>query len=224
MGTIFEIWCCDSTKQQRGGRRALDTRDVVELMADLVFTPIADQVMDATYSCYDGACGTGGMLTVAQDRLMSLAEQAGKQVSIHLFGQEINPETYAIAKADMLLKGDGAQAEHISFGSTLSIDQNASRQFDFMLSNPPYGKSWKVERKRWAEEGYSRQPLQRLSGKREQVTMIPRPATANAVPAQQRIQMKKDTALGSRSRRCTTAPRCSRATQAQARATRGVSH
>ena len=75
------------------------------------------------------------MLTVAQDRLLTLAARRGKKVSIHLFGQEINPETYAICKADMLLKGDGEEAEHISFGSTLSLDGNATRQFDFMLSN-----------------------------------------------------------------------------------------
>ena len=85
--------------------------------------------------------GTGGMLTVAQDRLLTLAKRRGKEVAIHLFGQEINPETYAICKADMLLKGDGEEAEHIMYGSTLSDDQHASRQFDFMLSNPPYGKS-----------------------------------------------------------------------------------
>ncbi len=85
------------------------------------------------------------MLTVAQDRLMELAEKAGKKVSIHLFGQEINPETYAIAKSDLLLQGQGDQADHIGFGSTLSNDQFPTYQFDFMLSNPPYGKSWKVD-------------------------------------------------------------------------------
>lgn len=85
------------------------------------------------------------MLTVAQDRLLRLAKSRGKKVSIHLFGQEINPETYAICKADMLLKGDGEEAEHITYGSTLSLDGNPSRQFDFMLSNPPYGKSWKTD-------------------------------------------------------------------------------
>ena len=83
----------------------------------------------------DGACGTGGMLTVAQDRLQTIAAQTGKKVSIHLFGQEINPETYAIAKADMMLKGDGEEAMHIAFGSTLSNDQHATRSFDFMLAN-----------------------------------------------------------------------------------------
>ena len=78
------------------------------------------------------------MLTVAQERLNAVAAQSGKKVSIHLFGQEINPETYAIAKADMMLKGDGEEALHIAFGSTLSSDQHATRTFDFMLANPPY--------------------------------------------------------------------------------------
>ena len=146
MGTIFEelVRKFNEANNEEAGEH-WTPRDVVELMADLVFTPVADKIKDATYSCYDGACGTGGMLTVAQDRLLKLAKENGKQVSIHLFGQEINPETYAICKADMLLKGDGEQAEHIAFGSTLSVDGNASRQFDFMLSNPPYGKSWKTD-------------------------------------------------------------------------------
>ena len=114
-------------------------------MADLIFKPIVHRIQDATYSCYDGASGTGGMLTVAEERLHALAEKQGKKVSIHLFGQETAPETYAIAKADMLLKGEGEQAENIAFGSTLSADQFPTRQFDFMLSNPPYGKTWKVD-------------------------------------------------------------------------------
>ncbi|MCL2321196.1 MAG: SAM-dependent methyltransferase, partial [Oscillospiraceae bacterium] len=89
------------------------------------------------------ACGTGGMLTVSQERLINLAERKNKLVSIHLFGQEINPETYAITRAEMLLKGEGHQADNIAYGSTLSDDRFPSRQFDFMLSNPPYGKAWK---------------------------------------------------------------------------------
>lgn len=146
MGTIFEelIRRFNEENNEEAGEH-WTPRDVVELMADLVFMPIADQIKDATYSCYDGACGTGGMLTVAQKRLEELAQERGKNVSIHLFGQEINPETFAICKADMLMKGDGAEAEHIIFGSTLSLDGNASKQFDFMLSNPPYGKSWKTD-------------------------------------------------------------------------------
>ncbi len=146
MGTIFEelIRRFNEENNEEAGEH-WTPRDVVELMADLAFYPVEDQIKDATYSCYDGACGTGGMLTVAQSRLMTLAARRGKNVSIHLFGQEINPETYAICKADMLLKGDGEEAEHITYGSTLSLDGNPSRQFDFMLSNPPYGKSWKTD-------------------------------------------------------------------------------
>ncbi|WP_417092531.1 type I restriction-modification system subunit M [Megasphaera sp.] len=146
MGTIFEelIRRFNEENNEEAGEH-WTPRDVVELMADLAFYPVEDQIKDATYSCYDGACGTGGMLTVAQARLLKLAAKQSKKVSIHLFGQEINPETYAICKADMLLKGDGEEAEHIAYGSTLSLDGNPSRQFDFMLSNPPYGKSWKTD-------------------------------------------------------------------------------
>ena len=146
MGTIFEelIRKFNEENNEEAGEH-WTPRDVVELMADLVFIPIADKIKDASYSCYDGACGTGGMLTVAQDRLLTLAKRRGKDVAIHLFGQEINPETYAICTADMLLKGDGEEAEHIMYGSTISDDLHASRQFDFMLSNPPYGKSWKTD-------------------------------------------------------------------------------
>ena len=201
MGTIFEelVRKFNEANNEEAGEH-WTPRDVVELMADLVFDPIADQIMDATYSCYDGACGTGGMLTVAQDRLLHLAEESGRQVSIHLFGQEINPETYAIAKADMLLKGDGDQADHIGFGSTLSIDQNASRQFDFMLSNPPYGKSWKVD-------------AEKMGGKKdildsrfnayleggEPLQMIPRSSDGQLLFLLNNVsKMKKDTPLGSR--------------------------
>ena len=146
MGTIFEelIRKFNEENNEEAGEH-WTPRDVVELMADIIFVPIADKIMDASYSCYDGACGTGGMLTVAQDRLQTLAQRRGKDVSIHLFGQEINPETYAICTADLLLKGDGEEAGHIMYGSTLSDDQHASRSFDFMLSNPPYGKSWKTD-------------------------------------------------------------------------------
>jgi len=156
--------------------------------------------MDATYSCYDGACGTGGMLTVAQDRLMTLAQRRGKSVSIHLFGQETVAETFAICKADMLLKGDGEQAEHISFGSTLSSDQNPSRQFDFMLSNPPYGKSWKTDAEKMGgkKEILDTRFNAYLEGG-EQLVMIPRTSDGQLLFLLNNVaKMKKDTPLGSR--------------------------
>lgn len=201
MGTIFEelIRKFNEENNEEAGEH-WTPRDVVELMADLVFLPIADQIKDATYSCYDGCCGTGGMLTVAQERLMTLAARRGKKVSIHLFGQEIQPETYAICKADMLLKGEGEQAEHISYGSTLSLDGNASRQFDFMLSNPPYGKSWKVDAEKMGgkKEILDSRFNAYLEGG-EQLTMIPRVSDGQLLFLLNNVsKMKKDTVLGSR--------------------------
>lgn len=201
MGTIFEelIRKFNEENNEEAGEH-WTPRDVVELMADLVFMPIADQIKDATYSCYDGACGTGGMLTVAQDRLLTLAARRGKKVSIHLFGQEINPETYAICKADMLLKGDGEEAEHISFGSTLSLDGNATRQFDFMLSNPPYGKSWKVDAdKMGGKKEILDSRFNAYLDDGEQLAMIPRVSDGQLLFLLNNVaKMKKDTPLGSR--------------------------
>lgn len=201
MGTIFEelIRKFNEENNEEAGEH-WTPRDVVELMADLVFVPVADKIKDATYSCYDGACGTGGMLTVAQDRLMTLAKRRGKNVSIHLFGQEIQPETYAICKADMLLKGDGDQAEHIAYGSTLSADGNATRQFDFMLSNPPYGKSWKTD----AEKMGGKKDIldSRFNAYLEdetQLSMIPRTSDGQLLFLLNNVsKMKTDTELGSR--------------------------
>ena len=201
MGTVFEelIRRFNEDNNEEAGEH-WTPRDVVELMADLVFIPVADQIKDATYSCYDGACGTGGMLTVAQDRLLHLAQERGKKVSIHLFGQEINPETYAIAKADLLLKGDGEQAEHISFGSTLSADGNPTRQFDFMLSNPPYGKSWKTDADKMGGKKEildSRFNVYLEGG--EVLQMLPRSSDGQLLFLLNNVaKMKKDTALGSR--------------------------
>ncbi len=149
MGSIFEelIRRFNEENNEEAGEH-FTPRDVVKLMADLVFLPIADQIESGTYLVYDGACGTGGMLTVAEERLKELAHEHGKDVSIHLYGQEINPETYAITKADLLLTGEGSEAENIRTSSTLSSDGFPTQKFDFMLSNPPYGKSWKTDLER----------------------------------------------------------------------------
>ena len=149
MGTVFEelIRRFNEENNEEAGEH-FTPRDVVQLMARLVFEPIADEVTSGTYLVYDGACGTGGMLTVAEDTLADLAREHDKEVSVHLYGQEVNPETYAISKADLILKGEGVEADNIHFGSTLSNDGFPSREFDFMLSNPPYGKSWKTDLER----------------------------------------------------------------------------
>ncbi len=149
MGTIFEelVRRFNEENNEEAGEH-WTPRDAVKLMAKLLFLPIADEIESGTYLLYDGACGTGGMLTVGEETLQQLAEERGKQVATHLYGQEINAETYAIAKADLLLKGEGEAADNIVGGpeySTLSNDAFPSREFDFMLSNPPYGKSWKTD-------------------------------------------------------------------------------
>ena len=201
MGTIFEelIRRFNEENNEEAGEH-WTPRDVVELMADLAFYPVEDQIKDATYSCYDGACGTGGMLTVAQARLLTLAGHRGKHVSIHLFGQEVQPETFAICKADMLLKGDGEEAEHIFYGSTLSLDGNPSRQFDFMLSNPPYGKSWKTDADKMGgkSEILDTRFNAYLPGG-EDLKMIPRTSDGQLLFLLNNVsKMKTDTELGSR--------------------------
>ena len=146
MGTIFEelIRRFNEENNEEAGEH-FTPRDVVQLMARLIFMPVAEEVRSGTYLVYDGACGTGGMLTVAEETLTQLAKEQGKEASVHLFGQEVNPETYAISKADLILKGEGGEADNIRYGSTLSADAFRDRKFDFMISNPPYGKSWKTD-------------------------------------------------------------------------------
>ncbi len=149
MGTVFEelVRKFNEENNEEAGEH-WTPRDAVRLMANLIFLPIANSIESGSYLLYDGAAGTGGMLTVAEETLLQLAKEHDKQVITHLYGQEINPETYAICKADMLLKGEGENADHIVGGaehSTLTHDAFPAQEFDFMLSNPPYGKSWKKD-------------------------------------------------------------------------------
>jgi type I restriction enzyme M protein len=162
MGTIFEelVRRFNEENNEEAGEH-WTPRDVVQLMANLIFLPIAGRIESGTYLLYDGACGTGGMLTVAEETLAQLARERGKQVATHLFGQEINEETYAICKADLLLKGEGEAADNIVGGpehSTLSNDAFRPHEFDFMLSNPPYGKSWKSDLERMGGKERVRDP------------------------------------------------------------------
>jgi len=201
MGTIFEelIRKFNEENNEEAGEH-FTPRDVIYLMADLIFLPIADSIESGTYLVYDGACGTGGMLTIAEERLLTLAKTHNKEVSIHLYGQEVNPETYAINKADLLLKGEGDEAENIRHASTLSQDAFMSRQFDFMLSNPPYGKSWKKD-------------LERMGGKKDlrdsrftithagdaEYSLITRSSDGQLMFLVNKLsKMKQDTPLGSR--------------------------
>ena len=152
MGTVFEelVRKFNEENNEEAGEH-WTPRDVVKLMSNLIFAPVADEIESGTYLLYDGAIGTGGMLTVAERTLRDLGATHGKSVVTHLYGQEINQETFAICKADLLLTGEGQNADNVVGGaeySTLANDAFRGKQFDFMLSNPPYGKSWKVDLER----------------------------------------------------------------------------
>lgn len=201
MGVIFEelIRKFNEENNEEAGEH-FTPRDVVELMADITILPVVDKMKDGSYLIYDGACGTGGMLTIAEERLLELANKYNKQISINLFGQEVNPETYAITKADMLLKGEGEQAENIKLGSTLSDDQHATKYFDFMLSNPPYGKSWKTDLDRLGGKGDITDTRFVVSHKDEpELKMVPRSSDGQLLFLANKIsKMKHNTELGSR--------------------------
>ena len=149
MGYVFEelLRKFNEENNEEAGEH-FTPREIVRLMTDLVIVPVKGDLKSGSYLVYDCACGTGGMLTEAETRLQELAAEQGKEVQVHLYGQEVNDETYAIAKADLLIKGE--EAGNIAYGSTLSQDAFPSMEFDFMLANPPYGKSYKTDLERLA--------------------------------------------------------------------------
>jgi type I restriction enzyme M protein len=204
MGTVFEelIRRFNEENNEEAGEH-FTPRDVVKLMAKLLFMPVAELIQSGTYLLYDGSCGTGGMLTVAEEELKTLAQTHGREVSIHLFGQEINPETYAICKADLLLKGEGDEAENIVGGadkSTLSADQFRSREFDFMISNPPYGKSWKTDLERMGgKKGFADPRFMINHDNDPEFKLITRSSDGQLMFLVNKLQkMKHNSALGSR--------------------------
>lgn len=204
MGSVFEelIRRFNEENNEEAGEH-FTPRDVVQLMAKLLFLPVADRIESGTYTLYDGACGTGGMLTVAEETLRELAAAHGKEVSIHLFGQEINDETYAICKADLLIKGEGEQSQNIVGGadkSTLSNDQFRSREFDFMISNPPYGKSWKTDLERMGgKQGFNDPRFIVSHGGDPEFKLITRSSDGQLMFMVNKLsKMKHNTPLGSR--------------------------
>ena len=204
MGTIFEdlVRRFNEDNNEEAGEH-WTPRDAVELMAQLVFQPIRDRIESGTYLLYDGAIGTGGMLTVAEQTLRGIAADKDKQVSTHLYGQEINNETYAICKADMLLKGERNVDETIIGGpqhSTLSNDAFKARTFDFMLSNPPYGKSWKGDLDRMGgKSGLKDQRFLINHGGSAEYSLVTRTSDGQMLfLANMASKMKRDSPLGSR--------------------------
>lgn len=204
MGTIFEelVRRFNEENNEEAGEH-WTPRDAVQLMAKLVFLPVADRIKSSTYLLYDGACGTGGMLTVAEDTLQELAREQGKEIKTHLYGQEINAETYAICKADMLLKGEGEAADNIIGGpehSTISNDAFPSSEFDFMLSNPPYGKNWKNDLERMGGKGEISDPrFLPAHGGDPDYSLVTRSSDCQMMfLANMLSKMKRHTKLGSR--------------------------
>src|SRR5690606_31619918 len=204
MGTVFEelVRRFNEDNNEEAGEH-WTPRDAVKLMARLIFLPVAKKIESGTYLLYDGACGTGGMLTVAEETLLELTQAQGKAVRTHLYGQEINAETYAICKADLLLKGEGDAADNIVGGpehSTLSNDAFPSREFDFMLSNPPYGKSWKSDLERMGGKAGLKDPrfLIEHAGDPE-YSLVTRSSDGQMLfLANMLSKMKRGTKLGSR--------------------------
>lgn len=145
MGYVFEelIRKFNEENNEEAGEH-FTPREVINLMTNLVFIPVKDQLPNPL-TIYDPACGSGGMLTESQDFVTDAEGEIKAKVGVFLYGKEINPETYAICKSDMMIKGN--DPENIKFGSTLATNDFSGTRFDFMLSNPPYGKSWKGDQK-----------------------------------------------------------------------------
>ena len=203
MGTVFEelVRRFNEDNNEEAGEH-WTPRDAVKLMARLMFEPVADRIESGTYLLYDCACGTGGMLTVAEETLRQLSSARGKSVQTRLYGQEINPETYAICKADMLLKGEGENAEHIVGGaewSTLAHDAFPAQAFDFMLANPPYGKSWKKDLEAMGGKDGVRDPRFRVQHQGEELSLLTRSSDGQMLfLANMAAKMQAATPLGSR--------------------------
>jgi len=202
MGTVFEelVRKFNEDNNEEAGEH-WTPRDAVRLMANLVFLPLAAEVKSGTYLLYDGACGTGGMLTVGEETLTAIAKERGQQVRCVLYGQEINPETYAACKADMLLKGEG-ESDHIVGGaewSTLSHDAFPAQEFDFMLANPPYGKSWKKDLEALGGKDKMRDPRFKVMHDGEELSLVTRSSDGQLLfLANMASKMNHKSALGSR--------------------------
>lgn len=145
MGYVFEelIRKFNEENNEEAGEH-FTPREVIDLMTHIIFDPVKDR-LPPVITIYDPACGSGGMLTESQNFIKDEDGHIRAKSDVYLYGKEINDETYAICKSDMMIKGNNP--ENIRVGSTLSTDEFAGTHFDFMLSNPPYGKSWAAELK-----------------------------------------------------------------------------
>ncbi len=145
MGYVFEelIRKFNEENNEEAGEH-FTPREVIDLMTHIIFDPIKEQ-LPPVITIYDPACGSGGMLTESQNFIKDEQGNIQANSDVYLYGKEINDETYAICKSDMMIKGN--DPENIKVGSTLATDEFDGTKFDLMLSNPPYGKSWTTDMK-----------------------------------------------------------------------------
>ena len=177
MGYVFEelIRKFNEENNEEAGEH-FTPREVIKLMTHLLFLEVKD-TLPPVITIYDPACGSGGMLTESQDFIRDPQGMIASKSAVHLYGKEINGETYAICKSDMMIKDNNP--ENIRFGSTIATDEFAGTYFDFMLSNPPYGKSWKTEQSAVIEDKEVQQPrfevrLPDFQGEYDSYPAIPR--------------------------------------------------
>jgi len=202
MGYVFEelIRKFNEENNEEAGEH-FTPREVIELMTHLVFDPVKDN-LPLTLTVYDPACGSGGMLTESQNFIEEKYPSDNRD--IYLYGKEINDETYAICKSDMMIKGNNP--ENIKVGSTLSTDEFASNRFDFVLSNPPYGKSWASEQKHIKEGSEVIDPRFKITlrdywGNFEDCDATPRSSDGQLLFLMEMASKMKDPAGGSRGSR-----------------------
>ncbi len=215
MGTIFEELLRKFNEENNVTEAGehFTPRDYVKLLADLAVLPIADKITDNTYHIYDGACGTGGILTIAQDRILEIAKAQDKRVQVNIFGQELQPDTFATCKADLMISGNinsfryfhgTEQREYIAFDSTISRDGHAGETFDFCISNPPFGTPWKEDLKK---RGLGEKDKKKFTDSRfctidsdgKELSFLPDIGDAQMLfLANNLSRMRKDTALGTR--------------------------
>jgi type I restriction enzyme M protein len=188
MGYVFEdlVRRFNEENNEEAGEH-FTPREIIELMANIVFLPIKDKLRQGSYLVYDPCSGSGGMLTEARNFINSVI---GSDAVVHLYGQEVQAETYATSKSDLLIKGD--DPEKLGFGSTLTNDKFADIKFDFMMTNPPYGKSWKDDKKKLGVG-----PKGAILDPRFQIG-IPRINDGQLMFVQHMLSKMKDTPLGSR--------------------------
>lgn len=215
MGTIFEELLRKFNEENNVTEAGehFTPRDYVKLLADLAVLPIADKITDNTYHIYDGACGTGGILTIAQDRILEIANERGKKVQVNIFGQELQPDTFATCKADLMISENiksfqyqhGMEPrEYIAFDSTISRDGHAGETYDFCISNPPFGTPWKEDLKKRGlgeneKKKFTDSRFTIIDNEGRELSFIPDIGDAQMMfLANNLSRMREDTALGTR--------------------------